>query len=280
VLDRAILTKNEAEKIINTQNLGHSQVFLSLDLGKSQEKVILTPPFVLLCNQKILLKELEKLKENTIYVAEDNTLKSIDFFSNDTNLYYKLKPTHDWPTLTISSVPMHRFKQISPKTSAELMVKEIAPVKGLILDTCCGLGYTSILLSKEAEKVFTFEKDSNVLRIAEYNPYSKKLFNNPKIELVNNSILEGIKSFENNYFDRVLHDPPTTSFGEELYSKSFYLDLFRVMKRGALLYHYCPNPGKTKGQEFFPLLIKRLEEAGFSNCKYNKNSSGIKAQKK
>ena len=90
----------------------------------------------------------------------------------------------------------------------------------------------------------------------------------------------GIKKLENNYFDGVLHDPPTVSFAPELYSQEFYAELLRVMKPGAKLYHYCPNPGKTKGKEFFPAAIKRLENAGFVNAKYRPASSGIVAQKK
>jgi len=275
----AILTKEGVTKILNAQKLGHSFVLVSLDLGKSVEKVNLEKNFVIIRGQKINFSELKKVKENTLYTIEDDSLKSIDFFSQETNIFYKLTPTKDWPTLTFSSVPMHRFKTISPKLSAELMVKEISPIQGIVLDTCCGLGYTSILEAKTAEEVIVFEKDENVIRIAEYNPYSEELFTNKKIKLKQESVLEGIKLLKKDSFDRILHDPPTVSFEKELYSKEFYSELFRVLKPKGIIYHYCPNPGKTKGTEFFPSIIKHLKETGFRNCEHHKESSGIRATK-
>ena len=275
----AILTFEEAKQILYSQNAGHSFVLVSLDLGKSTEKVLLEKEFVSIRSQKIAFPELKKVKENTLYAVEDTTLKSIDFFSPKTNLFYKLTPTKDWPTVMFSSVPMHRFKTVSPKKSAELMVGEITPVLGRVLDTCCGLGYTSILEARSAKEVVVFEKDENVLRIAEYNPHSEELFTNKKIKLRQEDVFEGIKSLESNSFDRILHDPPTTSFAKELYTKEFYKELFRVLKPKGKIYHYCPNPGKTKGTEFFPSIIKHLTEAGFKNCEHHKESSGIRAEK-
>jgi len=275
----AILTFVGAKQILSSQKLGHSFALVSLDLGKSTEKVYLEKEGAVIREQKVAFLELKRVKENTLYTIEGSSLKSIDFFSQDTNIFYKLTPTKDWPTLTFSSVPMHRFKTISPKLSAELMVREISPITGVVLDTCCGLGYTSILESKTAEGVVVFEKDENVLRLAEYNPYSEELFTNKKIKLKQESVLEGIKLLKKDSFDRILHDPPTVSFGKELYSKEFYKELFRVLKPKGIIYHYCPNPGKTKGTEFFPSIIKHLKEVGFRNCEHHKESSGIRAIK-
>jgi predicted methyltransferase len=252
----------------------------SFDLGLTQEKVLLEKNKVIIRNKEVPIKEFENLKENTIYVIEGEKILSIDFFSESTNLYYKLKPTSDWPTVMLSSVPMHRFKTISPKTSAELMTKEISPIEGKVLETCCGLGYTSIISAKTAEEVVVFENDLNVLRIAEYNPYSQELFTNPKIRLIEESVFEGIKKLKSNSFDRIIHDPPTVSFAKELYFPFFYSELFRVLKPRGILYHYCPNPGKTKGKELHPGIIKNLVQSGFVNCNYHSYSSGIRAMKK
>jgi uncharacterized protein len=177
---------------------------------------------------------------------------------------------------------MHRFKTISPKKSAELMVKEISPVKGIVLDCCCGLGYTSIIEAneKDCEKVIVFEKDEHVLEMAKYNPFSDELFTNKKIDLIKGSVYEEIKKIESNSIDRILHDPPTTSFGKELFSSEFYQQLFRVLKSKGIIYHYCPNPGKTKGTEYWPTIEKMLIKTGFVNVNYQKESSGIRAIKK
>jgi len=277
----AILTKMGACLISAALKRGAKTIAISLDLGKSTEEVNLGEGFALLRGERISRGALEKTKADTCYIAEGGELKSVDFFSEETNLFYKLRPTSDWPTLMLSSVPMHRFVNMGPKTHVELMVKEISPVKGLVLDTCCGLGYTSTLSANSgAEKVIVFEKDENVLRIAEHNPYSEELFSNKKIELIKEDVFGGIKKLKKESFDRVLHDPPTVSFASELYSDEFYNELFRVMKHGGILYHYCPNPGKTKGVEFHPILIKRLTKAGFVNCEYKASTSGIRALKK
>jgi predicted methyltransferase len=278
----ALLTKKEAEKALKSHKLGHLSVLLSLDLGLSSQEVKFRGDKIILRNEEVLVKALEKVKENTIYVATEGKLLAVELFSNETNLYYKLRPTNDWPTLMLSSVPMHRFIHIGPKKDTEQKINEISPVTGKVLDTCCGLGYTAILSSKQkdAEEVIVFERDPNVLEIASYNPYSAELFTNKKIKVVNRSVFDGIKEITDNYFDRIVHDPPTVSFAKELYSSEFYNELYRVLKPNGKLYHYCPQPGKTKGKEFHLNVIKRLETAGFVNCFYHSKSSGIAAVKK
>ncbi len=281
-MNKAILTKEVAEKILNSQILGHFEFLISLDLGISKEKVFFDSNCVVLRGAKVSLNALKKLKENKTYVLEGEDFKAVEFFSSNTNLVYKLKPTKDWPALTLSSVPMHRFKHFSPKEDTLSKINEITPIFGNILDTCCGLGYTSIMAansSKKVEEVIVFEKDENVLRVAEYNPYSQGLFTNPKIKLHLEDAFIGIKKLPSNYFDRIIHDPPTPSFAPDLYFPQFYDELFRVAKQGAKIYHYCPNPGKTKGKEFWPQVKARLETAGFTKIKYHKKSSGISCKK-
>ena len=155
-----IITKKEANKLLI---YGEGIVKLSLDLGLSQSEAIIKDNLVYITDQKIPLKDFTKVKEHTCYLIENNSLRPITLFSDETNFYYKLFPTNDWPTITLSSTPMHRYSQISPRLDAETRIKEISPVKGTVLDTCCGLGYTSILASNRAEKVITFERDKNVL---------------------------------------------------------------------------------------------------------------------
>jgi len=286
-----VLTKKEAEKVIQSikkeQNLnkshflGHFFVLVSLDLGVSVEKIKFENGFLYLRDQIVSLSEFKNLKDETIYTIVENRLLAVELFDQKTNFYYKLKPTPDWPALMISSVPMHRFKNITPKKSAEEFVKQIDPVYGVVLDTCCGLGYTSILesIQKDCKKVIVFEKDLNVLKIAEYNPFSNSLFTNKKIELAEGDVFEKIKEIKTDSVDRILHDPPTTSFAPILYSEEFYYNLFRVLKKRGKLFHYCPNPKKTKGVVFWHSVEKKLHAAGFSNIKYVESASGLRAEK-
>jgi predicted methyltransferase len=174
---------------------------------------------------------------------------------------------------------MHRHIDFSPKKDTELKIAEIFPVKGTVLDTCCGLGYTAIMASQNAEKVYTFEKDKNVLEMDKYNPYSQKLFHNPKIVIANQSIAEAIKQMKSCSFDRIIHDPPTFKLSPELYSLKFHRELYRVLAVRGALYHYCPSPHKTKGKLFYPKIVEQLRKCGFKQVEYHPLSSGIRAVK-
>src|SRR3989344_3799548 len=200
-----IITKKEADRILKVEG----ETIVSLDLGISQSKIIIKDGFALIGENKIPIEDFKKAKEGCCYAVEDNQLKKIAFFSEETNFYYKLLPTKDWPTFTLSSTPMHRHANLSPKEDTMLKIKEISPVIGNVLDTCCGSGYTAITAAKNAEHVFTFEKDSNVLFLAKFNPYSRELFSNKKIDIFEEDIFEGIKKFKSCFFDRIVHDPPT-----------------------------------------------------------------------
>ncbi|MEK6958945.1 MAG: methyltransferase [archaeon] len=274
-----ILTQKEAQSILKGEKRGSA--FVSLDLGKTKTEVKIENGEVFLEETKVSLKELNKAKEHTCYTVENGELKSIELFSPETNLYYKLWFEKDWPTVMLSSVPMHRWKNTTPKNHALSIVNEIHPVKGRVLDTCCGLGYTATIAAKNgAESVDTFERDENVLAIAKYNPWSSELFLGARIKIHPEDVLDGIKKFSDKTFDRIIHDPPTPSFSPELYEAKFYENLFRVLKNRGILYHYCPAPGKTKGKEFWVGVKRKLEEAGFSNVSYHERSSGIRALKK
>jgi uncharacterized protein len=270
-----IITAREANIILHSSGIFE----VSLDLGISISKGTREDGFVQIEGQKIPVESFEKVKEKFCYLIEDNELKKIALFSDETNYYYKLYPTEDWPTFMISATPMHRYTHISPKEDTYTKIKEICPVKGKILDTCCGLGYTAILASHNAESVYTFEWDPNVITIARLNPHSRELFTCRKIILSEKNILEEIEMFKPNFFDRILHDPPTFSRSPELFSPEFYAELFRILKPAGILYHYSPMPHKTQGKLFYESIIKKLVKAGFSKAEYHPESSGIRAEK-
>ncbi|MBI2138148.1 methyltransferase [Candidatus Woesearchaeota archaeon] len=270
-----ILTKSEIDKI-----LAFSGEFeISPDLGKSSHKVKVEGGSLIIDHHKIPLSIFKGAKDDTCYIIHKNKLEAVAFFSDETKLYYKLVPTGSWPTIKISSTPMHRHIHLSPKQDTNLKIRAISPVDGRVLDTCCGLGYTAVVAAKTAEQVVTFEKDKNVIHIAEFNPYSESLFNNPKIMIMEKDVFPGIKKFPGCFFDCIIHDPPTVAYAPELYSSEFHSELFRVLKPYGRLFHYCPTPRKTKGKLYYPKLIRRLKDAGFNNVFFSRESSGIVARK-
>src|SRR3989338_4343326 len=174
---------------------------------------------------------------------------------------------------------MHRHTRLSPKKDTELKMEELSPVEGMVLDTCCGLGYTAIVAALTADKVVTYDLDPHVQEIARYNPYSAELFTNKKIELHHGDIAEAIDTMKDGTFDRVVHDPPTLKYAPDLYSLDFHRQLFRVMKERGILYHYCPQPQKTQGKLLYPRIVRQLKDAGFWEAEYHEKSSGIRAVK-
>ena len=206
--------------------------------------------------------------------------KKIQFFSEDTQRLYQLYG--DPPTLKISGVPMHRHIKMNPLQDTETKIKAADP-KGDVLDTCGGLGYTAIYEArkKEVKKVMVFERDINVIEIAKLNPYSKELFENEKIGLVNKDILDEMDHLSTGSFDTIVHDPPTFVISPDLYTLKFHYKLFRILKKGGRLWHYAPEPGKLSknGSKLRERIIKQLKFVGFSKVEYDPSSSGVIAEK-
>ncbi len=270
-----VITKQTADAIATASE----KAVVSLDLGKTQATLLVKDNHIIIGDQKISQDLFKNLKDNFLYAIEDNQVKRIAFFAEDTQLYYKLVPTTDWPTFTLSSTPMHRSTHISPKEDIKRKIRLVSPVVGKVLDTCCGAGYTAIMAAQHATVVHTFEKDQYVLRLAEYNPFSQELFTNKTIHLHQKDVADGITTFKNNFFDRVIHDPPTFTRAPELYHPHFYAGLYRVLRPKGILYHYAPLPDKTKGKQFYLSIIRNLKKAGFRDVAYHELASGIRAVK-
>ncbi|MCS7228123.1 MAG: hypothetical protein NZ839_04070, partial [Endomicrobia bacterium] len=121
--------------------------------------------------------------------------------------------------------------------------------------------------------VITIEKDENVLHIARQNPYSKPLFDNlteqeippiGKVRLIVNTATEAVKTFVDNQFEYILHDPPRFNIAEELYSYNFYIELFRILKPNGRMLHYIGSPQKkSKNKYIIDNIIRRLKTVGF-----------------
>lgn len=266
-----IISYIQAEQLLEAKKNGLKNIDVSLDLNISKTKINIEKDFFIFPdNQKLQESQLKKVIKNdtSCFLIKDNSLIKIQLFSEQTNKFYKLLPTKDAPTLEISGIRMHVTKGMTPIEDTKRKIVSISPVKGMILDTCTGLGYTAILASKHADFVITCEKDENVIKIAELNPWSKELFNNKKISILKTSVFDEVKTFKNNMFDTIIHDPPRLSLASELYSLEFYMQLFRVLKNDGKLYHYTGSPGsKNRKINLAKNVAERLKTAGFNDIK-------------
>jgi len=267
-----IITRKDYDAILSAKNQKLKQVSLYLDLGTLETEVALQETFAVIEGYKIPFDL--NIKENFCYNIDAGKLKPVSIFSDKTNIYYKLVPTEDWPTVTLSSCPMHKITLSTPKKDTECKIKPLNP-RGIVLDTCFGLGYTSILASLRADKVYAFEKDENILEIAKINPFSRPAFENSKIVVSKGDISHGIKQFKNSFFHCVIHDPPTLKLAPELYQNEFYNEIYRVLKENGKLYHYVPMPGISKGKDFSKVIEYKLKEAGFHKLIFNSDAQGF-----
>lgn len=259
-----IITKKEFEYIVNNREREEFLVNVDFGLRKVRVKVngkkaIIDGWYHLNLNQK--------LKDNFCYLVKRKKLIPLAFFSPRTNRFYKLIPTDDWPSLALGSVPMHCIKEGSPYKDSLRKIQILKPY-GVVLDTCTGLGYTAILASLKAKKVITLEVDRNVLFMAKLNPLSQKLFSQPDIEIKRADVAIYIKRFNKEFFDCIIHDPPTFKLAPQLYSIDFYHQLYRVLKKGGRLYHYLPLYGIKRGCNFPSKIKSKLKEANFRIQKF------------
>jgi len=264
-----VITKKEFDAIKKHKE---KEVFwLEVDFGLQKVRVSRGKTQALI-EGEFSLNFREKVKDNRCYLLDNQGLRDISFFSSQTNRFYKLVPTADWPTISISSVPMHRLS--SPKKDTQNKISLIKPY-GEVLDTCMGLGYSAILASRTAARVITFEKDENVLAIAKINPFSQELFYSQNISIRSADIFLAIRNMEEQSFDCVVHDPPTFKLAGELYSEEFYSSIMQVLKTGGKFFHYTPLYKIKQGFDFPRTVGKRLKTAGFKQISYSKEASGF-----
>ncbi|HEX5324047.1 MAG TPA: methyltransferase domain-containing protein [Capsulimonadaceae bacterium] len=277
-----VLSYIQAKALLGAGREGKEKATTSLDLNLSQVEVTLTPEGVVLPDAPALgWREVEKIArdENTSYMFEDGTMSKIQQFSAQLNRLYSLKPTEKAPTLLISGIPMHRIKGIDPHEDTLRKIAALAPVYGRVLDTTTGLGYTAIEAAKTPSSVLTIELDPTVLEIARSNPWSRDLFESPKITQQVGNSAEVVSTLDAQSFDFVFHDPPTVSLGGELYSEEFYRALFRVLKRGGKLFHYVGNLESKAGSTVARGAMRRLQEAGFVRVSRRDEAFGLIAQR-
>ncbi len=257
-------------------------VVTSLDLGLTSIEVSLEPEGVRLPGEPCLpwpmVEEIGR-NESVCYWVEGGDAVKIQRFSELLGRFYSLMPTHRAPTLLVSGVPMHRIKGTDPHRDTLAKLRTIAPLSGRVLDTCTGLGYTAIEAAKTAEEVVTIELDPMVLEVARLNPWSRPLFEDPRIRQVVGDSFEEIQDFEERSFSRILHDPPMFSLAGELYSGECYRHLFRVLRHKGRLFHYIGDLDSRSGRNVARGVVRRLQEAGFSRIVRRPGAFGLVAYK-
>jgi hypothetical protein len=277
-----VISHYQAELLLLARKAGKRSEDTSPDLGLTEVEVRLEDAGVLFPGGgRVSWADLEKIarSDTKCFVVEEGSIWDVQFFSEETNWLRSLMPTRGAPTMLVSGISMHRIKGVDPYKDTLLKVKTIAPVVGRVLDTATGLGYTAIEAAKSAEQVVTIELDPAALEVARYNPWSKGLFDNPKIEQIVGDSYDEVERFESNSFSRIIHDPPAFGLSGELYSFTFYRQLFRVLKHGGRIFHYIGDLESKSGRVITRGVIRRLEDAGFTRIHRRPEAFGVVAYK-
>jgi predicted methyltransferase len=277
-----VLSYLQARQMLEARRMGQSVAIISTDLNLTEIEIKLQAEDVLFpTGERLDWKDIEEISGNETgcYLVEKNVLKAIKGFSEFSGRVFGLMPTKSAPTMLISGIPMHRIKDTDPHQDTLNKIKAIAPIKGDVLDTTTGLGYTAIEAAKTASHVTTIEIDPVAQEIARLNPWSQGLFNNPKITQVIGDAFEEIERFEAESFSAIIHDPPMFSLAGDLYSLAFYQQAFRVLKPSGRIFHYIGDPESKSGARVTAGVMRRLQEAGFRRVVRAPRAFGVVAYK-
>lgn len=275
-----LLAAPQTRLLLAARAAGTAQVAVSLDLGLSSSSVALDAAGVQLPDgQHLTWAQIEAITahDTACFRIEDQQPHQIQAYSGRLDRFYSLMPTATAPTVLIAGFPMHRIKDSDPLADTRTKVRTVAPVKGTVLDTATGLGYTAIEAARTAERVLTIELDPTTLEIARQNPWSQPLFRNPKIEQRIGNAYEVLPTLPERSFHRILHDPPIFKLAGELYSEAFYRELWRVLRPGGRLFHYIGSLESKSGHGVMRGVVRRLQAAGFERISRRPEAFGVVA---
>jgi predicted methyltransferase len=118
-------------------------------------------------------------------------------------------------------------------------------------------------LNQGAAQIASFEKNPDVIWLRGLNPWSPPP--QERLTLTQGDIMRHVEQMPAACYDAALHDPPRFGIAGELYSQSFYDQLFRVLKPRARLFHYTGSPNKLTSRRDVPgEVLGRLGRAGFT----------------
>lgn len=259
-----LLTRPVATALAAARDAGTPTWTGSLDLGRSSTEAATGPtgwtwrgttyPYA------------DRLKDRTVYWWDGDDFEAVSRYAGS---LIKLVPT-DWgpPTFEIDGIKMLPTAQASPLEDARRKVALVAPQGRAVLDTCGGLGYfAACCLEAGAARILSFEKNPDVLWLRTLNPWSPDpgaSSSGGRLELREGDVSQAIEGLPDAAFDALLHDPPRFGIAGELYSRAFYEQLARVLRRGGRLFHYTGSPNRlTSGRDVPREVAKRLEAAAF-----------------
>lgn len=277
-----VLSYVQVAPLLEARRKGQVQVEVSPDLGLTKAPVEINTEGVTFASGELLSwEQIEKIRKSAsvCFLVENGVARPIQVFSEETNRPCSLYPTRGAPSMLIGGFVMHRVKDIDPIQDTLRKVRTLAPISGRVLDTATGLGYTAIEAAKSADEVVTIELDPGAQEIARLNPWSRGLFENPKIMQLMGDAFEVAPAFEDESFTRILHDPPAISLAGQLYSGEFYRQLYRVLRRGGRLFHYIGDLNSKSGGTVTKGVLRRLQEAGFTRITRRPEAFGVVAYK-
>lgn len=278
----AVLSRFQATGLIQAREAGRQAAETSLDLGLSRQEVQLDAAGVHAGGRLLLdWQQLQAVvdSENGCFRVQDGAIGEIRGFSESTQRPCRLFPTEEAPGLMIAGFTMHRCRGISPRRAALEMVRAAAPVRGRVLDTATGLGYTAIAAARDAGEVVTVELDPGAEEMARANPWSQELFHHPAIRCVRGDSGEEIGRFPDGHFRVIIHDPPSMSLAGDLYGEAFYRQAWRVLESGGRMFHYLGDPRSALGGRVTSGAIRRLRAAGFRRVVPTPAAYGVLALK-
>lgn len=276
-----VLSFHQAAPLLDARRAGLVQARCSFDLGRTEQEVALDTEGVRDASGRLLVgwDGVERVAENesVCFELEAGAPAPLRIFSEVADRSFQLWPTARAPALLISGFLMHRVRDVSPDEGAARMVRALGKLHGPLLDTTTGLGYAAIAAAERASQVVTIELEPVVRQLARKNPWSRALFENPRIELRDGDSSALVPTLPPGSFNAVLHDPPALNLAGELYSSAFYASVRRVLTRQGKLFHYIGDPKSASGGRTTRGVLKRLREAGFSRVSIVEEAFGVLA---
>jgi len=282
-LTALVLSHYQIAPLLAARRAGLGVAESSGDLGLSTVNVALTSDGAIWPGELLTpwptLEEMQS-NSNACFLVDAQGAEPIQAFSELTDRFYSLFPTASAPTMLVGGFTMHRIKGTDPLRDTLAKIKASAPLRGRVLDTATGLGYTAIEAAKTADHVVTVELDPAAQHIARHNPWSRQLFQRSNIEQLIGDSGELIEDFADETFSAIIHDPPVFSLAGELYGGAFYRQAFRVLRRNGHMFHYLGNPDSKAGAGLLKGVTRRLREAGFARVVPRPDAFGVVAFKR
>ena len=257
-----LLTRETAAALVAARDAGAAEWNGSLDLGLGTDAVRLAAAHWDWRGARFPYPP--ALKDRTIHWWDGDAFAPVSRYAGK---LIKLVPT-EWgvPTFEIDGIKMLPTAKASPLEDARRKVALVQPRGKAVLDTCGGLGYFArCCLEEGAARIASFEKNEDVLWLRRLNPWSPQPDESGgRLNLTHGDVSQAIEALPDAAFDAALHDPPRFGIAGELYSRAFYDQLARVLKRGGRLFHYTGSPNKlTSGRDVPREVARRLQAAGF-----------------